>query len=73
MGNVRWRVIHVAKNPDTAKRIQQLLESEGFVARIHPLNAEGAAGGLCEVKVLSAEAEEAFQLLMEHSVTIARA
>ena len=65
MVSVPWRVIHVAKDPEAARKVQTILESEGFAAYVHPLKSDAAQSGFCEIRVSRAEAEEALMLLME--------
>ena len=68
MPGAQWRVIHVAKNPETAKKLIERLEAEGILVRVRPLQAEGSANRSCELRVLQSEAEEALQILMEHTL-----
>ena len=65
--SAQWKVIHIARNEDSARDSRRFLEEESFLVRFRRI-ASGAAGGDCyEILTLSTEADDARQLLIDHN------
>lgn len=61
-----WVVIHMAHSEERAKRAEEMLVREGFLARVRPVARALTAGDCCyEVLSLKAEAKEARDVLQE--------
>lgn len=62
-----WLVIHLARSEDCARRIVDMLTSEGLVVKAHPVYRNlPAQENLYEIVVLKSESDEARSLLAEH-------
>lgn len=60
-----WQVVYIAPNSMQAKKIQQLLEQEGFLVAVHATTqkAKNTGIGSFEIKILQSESLEAIEVL----------
>lgn len=64
-----WRMIHLARSEDAARRISAMLTREGLVVKAHPIyRNRSAQDNLYEILVLKSEFEEARNLLIEQGL-----
>ena len=64
-----WTVIYIAKSKSVAKRIKELLEEKGIIARLHPLyDAATQDDGSIEVLVPEAEVAQAHEVIIDETV-----
>lgn len=62
-------VIHMVRGLDSAQRIENLLQREGFFVRLRPVyKALSDAENYFEIKVLASELSEARELLIENGL-----
>jgi hypothetical protein len=61
-----WTVVYVASSLALADRLKSLLEQDGLLVQLRPLEVDDGGRGSVEVLVPEAEAEEAQQLLTAH-------
>jgi len=62
-GRVMWTVVYVAPDEATAEQVKEKLVAEGFLVKVRSAGASRAGGGVFEILVPQAEAEEANELL----------
>ena len=68
---VEWKVIHMAHSEKNAKEILSLLEREGILARAKQVyKTVSSDDNYYEIMVLSSEAVESQQLLIENNLLI---
>ena len=68
---VEWKVIHMAYSEKNAKEILSLLEREGILARAKQVyKTVSSDDNYYEIMVLSSEAVESQQLLIENNLLI---
>ncbi len=61
-----WTVIYIARSKAVAKRLKELLEDKGIIARLHPLyDAATAEDGSIEVLVPEAEVAQAHEVIID--------
>jgi len=64
-----WTVIYIAKSKSVAKRLKELLEDKGIIARLRPLyDAATADDGSIEVLVPEAEVAQAHDVIIDETV-----
>lgn len=64
-----WTVVYIARNRTQAEMFKNLLSSEGLLAKIRPVGVMSAIGdGMHEILVPESEAQEAQEILCQHSV-----
>lgn len=64
-----WLVIHLARSEECARRIVDVLSSEGLIVKAHPVyRNRPAQENFYEIVVLKSESEEARSLLVEHGL-----
>ncbi len=61
-----WTVVYIASSLPMAERLKALLERDGLLAQLRPLEVDEVGRGSVEVLVPEAEAEEAQELLTAH-------
>ena len=67
----QWKVIHMAHSEKNAKEILALLEGEGILARSKQVyRTVSSEDNYYEIMVLSSEAVESQQLLIENNLLI---
>ena len=59
-----WKVIFIAQGEEHARRMQQLLEDNGFLVKLRGVG--GKKNTSYEVCVPVSEAEDAYEVLCEH-------
>ncbi len=53
-----WQVVYIASSSEEAQQIEKKIKAEGFMVQI-----ETAGSGIFQIKVLTSEAEEAYDCL----------
>ncbi|MGC8489521.1 MAG: hypothetical protein ACP5QO_15075 [Clostridia bacterium] len=61
-----WTVVYIAPSRAAAERLKAVLEREGLLANLRPLDVDENGRGSVEVLVPEAEAEEAQEVLNDH-------
>jgi hypothetical protein len=61
-----WTVVYIAPSMNMAQRVKQVLESEGLLVTVRPLEADAEGRGSVEILVPEGEAEEAHEVLANH-------
>jgi hypothetical protein len=61
-----WTVVYIATSLAMAERLRAVLEGEGLLAHLRPLDLDENGRGSVEVLVPEGEAEEAQEVLTQH-------
>ena len=61
-----WTVVYIATSIAIAERLKAVLEDEGLLANLRPLDLDESGRGSVEVLVPEGEAEEAQEVLTQH-------
>jgi hypothetical protein len=61
-----WTVVYIAPNKGMAERVRSILEAEGLLAQLRPLDVGDDGRGSIEILVPEGEAEEAHEILANH-------
>jgi len=61
-----WTVVYIATSLSMAERLKSVLEEEGLLADVRPLDVDQNGRGSVELLVPEGEAEEAQEVLNRH-------
>lgn len=61
-----WTVVYIAPSMQAAGRVKQVLEEEGLLVNVRPLETDTDGRGSVEILVPDGEAEEAHEVLASH-------
>lgn len=60
-----WTVVYMAQNKETAEKLKSILEAEGVLVKLNPVNNSEKNNNYFEVSVPENEVEEAHSIIIE--------
>ncbi len=60
-----WTVVYMAQNKDMAEKLKSILEEEGILVKLSPVNQKEKNDNYFEVSVPEGEVEEAHSIIIE--------